>query len=132
MIRILSVIFFVLAQGAIGATAATCSGANPVITRVFVQSVTPGPANQYHLVGTVVNMGSQHQGPNIQQFAAIYQYGIKLDEKGIPPLARLQSATFTYTWLRNPDAAKGSTTLDFKIDMVAGTNCNPNTYHLTF
>ena len=132
MIRILAVIFFVLAESAIGATAATCAGPNPMITFVTVRSVTPGPSNQYHLTGTVVNWGSRRQAPNTLQFVDIYQDGIKLDSKGIPPLDHLQSATFSYTWVRSPDAEQYSTTLDFKMDVVQGSSCTPNTYSLTF
>jgi hypothetical protein len=131
MIRILSVIFFMLAESAIGATAATCAGPNPMITRVVVQNVTPGPAAQYHIVGTVTNWGSG-QPSNTLQFVDIYQYGVKLDDKGIAPLAHGQSATFSYTWVRNPEAAKASTTLDFRMNTVQGSACAPNTYHLTF
>ena len=132
MIRILPVVLFVLAQSPISSTAATCAGPDPMITRVFVQSVTPGPANRYHLVGTVVNFGSQSQAMNALQFVDIYSYGIKIDSKGIPPLAPRQSAAFSYTWLRNPEAAKNSTTLDFRMHVEQGSTCGPNTYHLTF
>jgi hypothetical protein len=134
MIRTLPILFFLVAQGAIAAGAATCAGTNPAITRVAVQSVTSGPVNQYHLIGTVVNFGSQHQSSDTLQFVDIYQYGVKLDAKAIPPLARLQSATFSYTWPRNPEAARGTTTLDFRIRMLQGTDCNPanGTYRLTF
>jgi|HubBroStandDraft_4_1064222.scaffolds.fasta_scaffold00007_98 hypothetical protein len=134
MIRTLPILFFLVAQSTIAAGAATCAGPNPAITRVAVQSVTSGPVNQYHLVGTVVNFGSEHQSPNALQFVDIYQYGIKLDAKAIPPLGRLQSATFSYMWPRNPEAAKGTTTLNFRIRMVQGTDCNPanGTYSLTF
>jgi len=133
MIRILAVIFFAFAQSAIGATAATCAGPNPMITIVTVQNVKPGPSlTQYHLTGTVVNWGSRKQESNTLQFVDIYQDGVKLDSKGIPPLDHLQSATFSYTRFRSPDAEEYSTTLDFKMDIVQGSSCTPNTYSLTF
>ena len=134
MIRTLSILFFVLAQSAAGAAAATCAGANPAITSVAVRSVTNGPVNQYHLVGTVTNMGSQGQPSSTLQFVDIEQYGVHLDDKGIPPLAAGQSYNFSYTWLRNPEAALGTTPLDFRIRMVQGSDCNPSNgmYHLRF
>ena len=134
MIRNLAIVFLVLALQPIGAAAATCAGANPAITSVVVRGVTPGPSNQYHLVGTVTNLGSSGQSKSTLQFVDIYQYGVHMDNRGIPPLAAGQSHTFTYTWLRNPEATKGSTTLDFRIRMAQGSDCNPSngSYHITF
>lgn len=131
MSRILSVVFFVLAQMAIDAAAAPCTGPNPMITNVVVQNVTHGDLDKYHIVGTVVNWGQQ-QASNTLQFVDIYQDGVKLDSKGIPPLGHLQSTQFLYTWVRNPDADKYSTDLEFKIDMKQGSACFPNTYQFTF
>jgi hypothetical protein len=134
MIRSLSVVFLVVALQPAGAAAGTCAGANPAVTSVVVRAVTPGPTNIYHLTGTVENLGSSGQPENTLQFVDIYQYGSRIDNRGIPPLAAGQSHAFTYTWLRNPEAAKGSTTLDFRIRMVQGSDCNPGngTYGITF
>jgi len=134
MIRSLSIVVLVLALQPIGAVAATCAGANPAITSVSVKDVASGPSNQYHLVGTVTNMGSSGQSRNTLQFVDIYQYGNHMDARGIPPLGAGQSYSFNYTWLRNPEAARGSTTLDFRIRMVQGSDCNPSNgnYRLTF
>jgi hypothetical protein len=131
MIRILAVVFFVLAQIAIGAAAAPCKGPNPMITSVVVQNVTHDDLDKYHIVGTVVNWGQQ-QASNTLQSVEIYQDGVKLDQKGIPPLGHLQSTQFFYTWTRSPDADKYSTDLDFKIRMVQGSACFPNDYLFTF
>lgn len=131
MIRSLFVTVFLLVQSAVGANAATCAGPNPMITRVAIQNVTTGLLNQYHIVGTVVNWG-ERQASNTLQFVDLYQYGVKLDSKGIPPLGHLQSSTFSFTWQRNPEADRWSTDLDFKMDIVQGSGCTPNTYHFTF
>ncbi|HEY6326366.1 MAG TPA: hypothetical protein VIW73_07645 [Candidatus Cybelea sp.] len=134
MIRTMAVVVFLLAQTAVAASAATCAGANPAITKVAVQSVTSdGKLNQYHIVGTVVNFGSQTQPSNTLQFVDIWQYGIRLDAKSIRPLAPLQSATFTYTWPRSVEAAKGTSVLNFRIRMEQGSDCNPanGSYNLT-
>ena len=131
MLRILPVGFFVLAQTAIGTAAAPCPGPNPMIASVVVQNVTHGDLDKYHIVGTVVNWGQQ-QASNTLQFVDIYQDGVKLDSKGIPPLGHLQSTQFLYSWVRNPDADKFSTDLDFKIRMVQGSACTPNDYKFTF
>jgi hypothetical protein len=134
MSRSLSVLFLVLALQPAGAAAAACAGANPAITAVAVHDVAPGPSNQYHIVGTVTNLGTSGQAKNTLQFVDIYQYGVHMDDRGIPPLAAGQSYTFNYTWLRNPEAARGSTMLDFRIRMVQGSDCNPGNgnYRITF
>jgi hypothetical protein len=134
MIRTMSIVALLLAQTGTAAVAATCAGANPAITSVAVKSVTSdGKVNNYHIVGTVANLGSQSQPSNTLQFVDIWQYGIKLDDKGIRPLAPLQSTTFAYTWQRSVEAARGTTVLNFRIRMEQGSDCNPanGTYNLT-
>jgi hypothetical protein len=134
MIRILCVVVFILAQSAVAATAATCSGGNPAITSVAVKNVTSnGGLNYYHITGKVQNLGTQSEPSNTLQFVDIWQYGDRLDSRGIPPLAAGQSYTFSYVWQRNPEAARGSTTLNFRVRMAQGSDCNPNngTYDLT-
>jgi len=134
MIRTISIVLFLLAQTGTAAVAATCAGANPAITSVSVKSVTSdGRLNSYHIAGTVTNLGSAGQPSNTLQFVDIWQYGNKLDDKGIPPLAPGQSASFSYTWQRSAEAARGSTVLNFRIRMEQGSDCNPGngTYNLT-
>lgn len=133
MIRTMSVVLFLLAQTAGAAVAATCAGANPAIGSVAVKSVSSdGKLNTYHIVGTVTNMGSAGQPSNTLQFVDIWQYQVKLDDKSIPPLAPGQSASFSYNWQRSTDAASGTTTLNFRIRMEQGSDCNPGngTYSL--
>jgi hypothetical protein len=126
VIRTLSIVLLLLAQTAAAAVAATCAGANPAITSVGVKGVSSnGKLNTYHIVGTVTNLGSAGQPANTLQFVDIWQYAVKLDDKGIPPLAPGQSATFSYMWQRSTDAASGTTTLNFRIRMVQGSDCNP-------
>jgi len=126
MIRTMTVVLFLLAQSTAAAVAATCAGANPAITSVAVKGVTSdGKLNNYHIVGTVTNLGSAGQPNNTLQFVDIWQYGNKLDDKAIPPLAPGQSANFAYTWQRSTDAASGTTTLNFRLRMQQGSDCNP-------
>jgi hypothetical protein len=134
MIRTMAIVAFLLAQTGTAAVAATCAGANPAVTSVAVKSVTSdGKLNNYHIVGTVTNLGSSGQPSHTLQFVDIWQYGIKLDDKGIPPLAPGQSASFSYMWQRNVESARGSTVLNFRIRMEEGSDCNPanGTYNLT-
>jgi subtilase family serine protease len=134
MIRTVTAILFVVALAPVGAAAATCAGSNPAITSAVVRSVTTaGMVNRYHVAGTVTNLGIAEAG-NVLQFVDIYVDGQKQDSRGIPPLANGQSYTFTYVWLRAADAGKNTTTLNFRIDMTQGNDCNPanGTYNLTF
>lgn len=139
MIRTMAVIGFVLAQTA-PAAAATCAGADPAITSVAVKSVARnGLLDRYTLVGTVTNVGSEAQASNVLQFVDIYQYGRKLDSRSIPPLPAAESRTFSFIWPRSSDAGRGTTTLDFRLDLRAPMPpgreaCNPSngTYRLTF
>jgi hypothetical protein len=137
VIRIVSVALLVLAQLPIAAGASTCAGANPAVTSVVVKSVTRnGNANQYNLQGTVKNLGSAGQASNTLQFVDIYEGASRdrLNDRGIPPLQPGQSHMFGYVWNRALDAGQNTTTLEFRIRMVQGTNCNPSngTYKLTF
>lgn len=135
MIRLSSATLLAIALIPVGAPAATCSGANPAITNVVVKNVTSnGLTNQYHLQGTVTNLGSQGQPSNTRQFVDIYVDRMKRDDRGIPPLAPGQSYTFGYTWVRNVNAGTGTTTAHFRIRMVQGTDCNSGngTFSVTF
>lgn len=117
------------------APAAACTGSNPAITDVRVQSVVPqGRAMRWTLAGTVVNQGTEGQPTNVLQSVAIYAYGQKLDQRSIPPLRAGQTFSFIYPYMRAFDAGKGTTTLDFRIVMEQGQNCNPanGTYTIRF
>jgi len=125
--------FLVLALAPLAASA-TCVGPKPAIGSVVVASHTSnGLVNVYHLVGTVTNVGSSAQSSNTLQFVDIWQYGVKLDARGIPPLELGSSAHFSYSWQRAIDAASGSTTLNFTVDVRQGINCPAKRpYTLTF
>jgi hypothetical protein len=126
MIRALPAVIFILALAPLGTAAATCAGADPAITSAAVQTVTSnGLLNQYHIVGTVTNLGSQAQPSNTLQFADIYVDRVRHDDRGIPPLAPGQSYTFGYTWLRAVGAGNDTTTVHFRIRMVQGNDCDP-------
>ena len=121
-----SVATLALALVPVASPAATCGGANPAITSVAVQNVTTnGGLNVYHLSGTVTNLGSMGQPSNTLQFVDIWQYGQKLDDRGIPPLAPGRSYTFGYDWQRSSEAANGTTTLSFRMRMRQGEDCKP-------
>lgn len=136
MFRILTVALFAsLLIPAAPASAAGCVGANPAITDVSVQSVVPqGRAMRWTLAGTVENLGTQGQPTNVLQSVAVYAYGQKLDERSIPPLRAGQTFSWIYPYMRAFDAGKGTTTLDFRIVMEQGQNCNPanGTYTIRF
>jgi subtilase family serine protease len=125
MIRASNVILFALALAPLGAPAATCAGPNSAITSVAVKNVTSnGLTNQYHIVGTVTNLGSQAQASSTLQFVDIYVDRQKRDDRGIPPLRPGESYQFGYTWTRSIHAGTGTTTAYFRIRMVSGADCN--------
>lgn len=136
MIRLLTAgLLAAFAIAPVGASAAACSGANPAITNVVVKNVTSnGSTNQYHLQGTVTNLGSEAQPSNTLQFVDIFVDRMKRDDRSIPPLTPGQSYTFGYTWTRAADAGNNTTTAHFGIRMVQGTDCNPSngTFSVTF
>ena len=127
---------FIVALVPVGVSAQRCLGGNPAITHVEVQSThRVGQMNQYHLVGTVTNLGTANQPANTLQFVDIYDAAQKVDAKSIPPLTASGTYHFTYNWNRSTDAGAGSSKFIFKIRMVHGTNCNPSNggaYTLTF
>ena len=126
MIRASIVILFILALTPLEAPAATCSGPNPAITSVAVKNVTSNAStNEYHIVGTVTNLGSQAEPSNTLQFVDVYVDRMKRTDRGIPPLRPGQSYQFGYTWTRSVDAGTGTTTAHFRIRMVQGSDCNP-------
>jgi hypothetical protein len=127
MIRILTAAaLLVLTLAPPPTLAAACAGADPAITSVVVKNVTSnGQVNQYHIVGTVTNLGAAGQPSNTLQFVDIYVDRSKRDDRGVPPLAPGQSYTFGYTWVRSMDAGNGTTTAHFRMDMRQGQDCNP-------
>ena len=128
MIRIAALVLFVVAQAPLGSVAATCDGANPTVTHVSVASVTRTRyLNLYHVTATVTNLGNTAQPANVMQFTDVNQYGDRLDDRGIPPLAPGQSYTVSYTWPRAVDAGTSTTPLDFHVRLVsAGQYCAAN------
>lgn len=126
MIRAFMPILFALVLVPLGTAAATCAGPNPAITSVAVKNVTSnGTTNEYHIVGTVTNLGSQAQPSNTLQFVDVYVDRMKRTDRGIPPLRPGQSYQFGYTWTRSSDAGTGTTTAHFRIRMASGSDCNP-------
>lgn len=116
-IGLLAVLGFALAGGA--PAWAACSGADPAITAVAVKNVAQASGtNHYTLAVTVTNNGDQAQASNVLQFVDIYQVpGEKLDAKGVPPLRPGQSYTFDYITMRSSEAATGTTTMRFALDV---------------
>lgn len=130
MIRTVALAAFVLAQLSGVAVAGACGGAGPTITSVTLQSMTPSRyLNYYHVTATVTNRGDQAQAGNVLQFVDVNQYGDRLDDRGVPPLAVGQSYTISYVWKRAVDAGRWTTPLDFSVRPVAptslGNNCIP-------
>jgi hypothetical protein len=125
MIRVQTLLFALAALAPSAAPAAGCAGANPAITSVTVKNVTSsGQLSTYHIVGTVTNLGSQRQSSNTLQFVDIYVDQMKRNDRGVPPLAPGQSYTFGFDWSRSTDAGAGTTTVQFRVRMVQGANCN--------
>ncbi len=117
-LRPIAVALLLLAQSAVASAATTCPGPDPAIVSVAVQSVVrDGGLHRYHLAGTVVNAGGAAQAGNTLQFVDIFENGIKLDERGIPPLKAGQAYTFTYISSRSRQAGKGTTKLAFQLDV---------------
>ncbi len=117
MIRTTVLAVFVAAQLPGIAVAASCGG--PSVTAVTVQGKdSTRYLNYYHVTATVTNRGDAQPG-NVLQFIDVDQYGDRLDDRGVPPLAPGQSYTITYVWKRAVDAGKGTTPLDFRVRPVA-------------
>jgi subtilase family serine protease len=120
MFRALSIGFLILTQAPVLAAASTCAGPDLAVTSVSVQSVTKTRyLNKYRVVGTVTNVGSDVQSSNVLQFVDINQYGDRLDDRGVPPLAPGQSYTIAYVWKRSVDAGNRTTPLSFHLRGVA-------------
>jgi hypothetical protein len=117
MFRLTAFILLALLATA-AAPAASCAGADPGIVSVSVAGVQPsGGLNNYHITGTVTNLGGSPQAKNVLQSVDVYMASEKLDAKSIPPLAPGQSYNFNYTYQRSRDAGNGTTILRFVLDM---------------
>jgi hypothetical protein len=130
MVRALTVVFLIVSQAPIVVAASGCSGADLAMTSVTVQNVTKTQyLNNYRLVGTVTNIGGATQPSNVLQFVDISQYGDRLDDRGVPPLAPGQSYTVAYVWKRSVDAGNLTTPLSFHLRGVpvspSADDCNP-------
>ncbi len=97
------------------ASGAACAGADPAITSVTTSQAAGGDVNTYTLDVTVTNLGSARQPGNTLQSVVIYLDGQKKDRKGLPPLGPGQTYSFPYVVHRNPDAARGSTSVRFRL-----------------
>jgi CARDB len=126
MIRTAALLSIALTLMPMPAYAAGCTGASPVVTSVSVVGVTRTRyLNYYRVSATVTNRGSDAQAGNVLQFVDVMQYGDRLDDRGVPPLAPGQSYTISYVWKRAVDAGKGTTPLDFGVRPVSPTTGNP-------
>ncbi len=130
MARTLILGFLLISQAPTGAAASVCSGADLAMTSVTVQSVAKTQfLNNYRLVGTVTNVGGTTQPSNVLQFVDINQYGNRLDDRGVPPLAPGQSYTVAYVWKRAVDAGSFTTPLTFHLRGVpvspGAEDCKP-------
>ena len=139
MIRIVLALF-VFVQGSTGLANAACKGTDPAIVSAAVKGITSdGRINRYALSIRVVNFGSMKQPSNLLQSVEIYQNGIKLDTKGLPPLKPGQAYAFPYVFQRSVDAGDGTSTLMLKLVMrqpspPGNMDCNAanDTYTVTF
>lgn len=122
MIRSTALAVLFVAQLPCVAAAATCGG--PRVTAVAVRSVSPTRyLNYYHVTATVTNRG-EAQPADVLQFVDVNQYGDRLDDRGVPPLATGQTYTVSYTWKRAVDAGSGTTPLNFSVRPVAPSSVN--------
>jgi len=104
-----------VAEFPIGANAADCMAGSPEVATVSVARIDhTAHLNLYHVRVTVSNRGNESQAGNTLQFVDVTQYGNRLDDKGIPPLAPGQSYSWTYVWKRSADAGTGTTPLNFQ------------------
>jgi hypothetical protein len=108
--------FLAFAQALSGAAQAGCSGADPAIVSARVQNTnSDGRVNRYSISIRVVNLGRSKQPSNLLQSVDIYENGIKLDTKGLPPLRPGQAYSFTYMYQRSTDAGGGTTELNLNL-----------------
>jgi hypothetical protein len=120
MNRIAVTLVFAIAATPVAAFAAgSCDGANPTITSVALRNVSHTPyLNLYHVTATVTNLGSSPQPGDVLQFVDVEQYGGRLDDRGVPPLAPGESYTVNYIWPRSSQAGKWTSPLAFQLRPV--------------
>jgi len=117
-----------------------CSGADPAIVSAAVQSTaSDGRVNRYSVAIRVANLGAAKQPSNLLQSVDVYENGIKLDTKGLPPLRPGQSYTFVYVYQRSTDAGAGTTDLRLNLTVrkpspAGKQDCNSanDTFTVTF
>lgn len=115
-IAMASAVFFV--AHAPGLAKPTCAGADPAIVSASVQSTnSDGRVSRYSLAVRVVNLGRAKQPSNLLQSIDVYENGIKLDTKGLPPLRPGQGYTFRYVYQRSTDAGAGTTELHLQLSV---------------
>lgn len=111
---------FLLVSPLVAMNAPPCSGADPAIISATVQSTTSnGSLNHYVIAITVQNVGAMKQASNLLQSVDVYQDGVKVDQKGLQPLAPAKTQTVTYAFDRAVDAANHSTHLRFVLNFHA-------------
>lgn len=122
MIRTIAAVLFGLALAPAGVRAA-CDGAGPTVTSVTLHNMTHTRyLDLYHVTATVTNVGGSAQTADVLQFVDVAQYGSRLDDRGVPPLAPGQSYTVSYVWPRSADAGTGTSPLDFHVRRITGEN----------
>lgn len=132
MFRTAIFVLLTLTSTSVAVAAGTCAAADPSVVSVAVADVTSnGNLNNYHIKGTVTNVGASGQASNVLQSVDIYQATEKLDAKSVPPLPAGQSATFEYIYQRSKDAGQGTTRLRFVLDVhnpspAGAQNCSTN------
>ncbi len=120
MNRIALTIAILLAAAPVSAFASTgCDGPDPAVTSVSLRNVSHTPyLNLYHVTATITNLGSQSEAGDALQFVDVMQYGGRLDDRGVPPLAPGESYTVSYTWPRSSDAGKWTSPLNFRVRTI--------------
>jgi hypothetical protein len=139
MLRVLLIVATFLAATS-PAFAAGCNGVDLSVGPITVQNVTTsGNLNQYHISGTVTNIGSAAQPSDALTAIDIFGNGARLDTRGIPPLKAGGSYTFGYVYQRSTDAGKDTSHLRFELvrknsSAADGAGCSPanDTFTLTF
>ena len=100
--------------------AAPCDGPILAVTPPTLRTVDHARyLNLYRVSVTVTNTGDEAQAANVLQFLDVLQYGGRLDDRGVPPLAPGQSYAITYTWPRSADAGPRTSPLEFRLRYVA-------------
>ena len=109
---------------------AACTGADPAILSATAKSMSSdGQVNRYAVNVRVANLGHMNEPSNFLESVEIWQDGVKLDMRGLPPLRAGQSTSFTYIYQRSADAGAGTSDLTLHLTMrphSGNMDCNPN------